>query len=85
MIECNLRVSRSFPFVSKTLGFDFIAAATKVIVGEGQDLEPQDILQGVGRVGVKVPQFSFSRYLLQEITLDCSSFLLSSPNFKDCP
>ena len=63
-IECNLRVSRSFPFVSKTLGFDFIAAATKVIVGEGQDLEPQDILQGVGRVGVKVPQFSFSRYLL---------------------
>ena len=62
IIECNLRVSRSFPFVSKTLGFDFIAAATKVIVGEGQDLEPQDILQGVGRVGVKVPQFSFSRY-----------------------
>ena len=34
--------------MSKTLGFDFIAAATKVIVGEGQDLEPQDILQGVG-------------------------------------
>ena len=63
VIECNLRVSRSFPFVSKTLGFDFIALATKVIVGEGQDFEPQDVLllDGVGRVGVKVPQFSFSR------------------------
>ena len=64
VIECNLRVSRSFPFVSKTLGFDFIALATKVIVGETQDLEPQDVLFGLdGRVGCKVPQFSFSRYV----------------------
>ena len=59
MIECNLRVSRSFPFVSKTLDHDFIAMATRVIVG--QRLEPVDVLRGYDKVGVKVPQFSFSR------------------------
>ena len=60
VIECNLRVSRSFPFVSKTLGFDFISAATNVIVGN--EVEPVEVLHGCeGRVGVKVPQFSFSR------------------------
>ncbi|CAG9761006.1 unnamed protein product [Ceutorhynchus assimilis] len=59
VIECNVRVSRSFPFVSKTLDHDFVAMATRVIVGE--PVEPVNILGGCGRVGVKVPQFSFSR------------------------
>lgn len=59
VIECNLRVSRSFPFVSKTLDYDFIAMATRVIVG--QRVEPVDVLRGSDKVGVKVPQFSFSR------------------------
>lgn len=59
VIECNLRVSRSFPFVSKTLGHDFIATATNVIIGN--EVEPVNVLQGCGKVGVKVPQFSFSR------------------------
>lgn len=59
VIECNVRVSRSFPFVSKTLNHDFVAMATRVIVGE--EVEPVDVLSGSGRVGVKVPQFSFSR------------------------
>ena len=59
VIECNLRVSRSFPFVSKTLGHDFIATATNVIIGN--DVDPVDVLHGDGKVGVKVPQFSFSR------------------------
>ncbi|XP_071964992.1 multifunctional protein CAD-like [Antedon mediterranea] len=59
VIECNLRVSRSFPFVSKTLGYDFIAIATRVIMGEA--VEPIKCLAGCGKVGVKVPQFSFSR------------------------
>ena len=59
VIECNLRVSRSFPFVSKTLEHDFIAMATKVIVG--QRVDPVDVLRGCDKVGVKVPQFSFSR------------------------
>jgi carbamoyl-phosphate synthase/aspartate carbamoyltransferase/dihydroorotase len=52
-------VSRSFPFVSKTLDFDFVAVATRVIIGEKVD--PVDVLAGCGKVGVKVPQFSFSR------------------------
>ena len=60
MIECNVRVSRSFPFVSKTLDHDFIAMATRVMVGA--PVEPVDVLGGTsGRVGVKVAQFSFSR------------------------
>lgn len=59
MIECNVRVSRSFPFVSKTLDHDFVAMATRVIVGEM--VQPVDVLNGCGKVGVKVPQFSFSR------------------------
>jgi len=59
VIECNVRVSRSFPFVSKTLDHNFVAMATRLIVGE--TVEPVDILAGCGKVGVKVPQFSFSR------------------------
>lgn len=59
VIECNLRVSRSFPFVSKTLDHDFIAMATRAICGV--PVEPALECTGYGRVGVKVPQFSFSR------------------------
>jgi len=53
VIECNLRVSRSFPFVSKTLDKDFIALATNVIMG--RVVEPV-IVNGRsnGKVGVKV-------------------------------
>lgn len=67
VIECNLRVSRSFPFVSKTLDYDFVAMATRVIIG--QPVEPVDVLNGVGKVGVKVPQFSFSRLSGADVTL----------------
>ncbi|KAL6080601.1 Pyrimidine synthesis [Balamuthia mandrillaris] len=88
VIECNLRASRSFPFVSKVLGIDFIELATKAIVnipllkgrhkseyyaanrnfnnryigntsqssGRSAELEMND-----GVIGVKVPQFSFTR------------------------
>jgi carbamoyl-phosphate synthase/aspartate carbamoyltransferase/dihydroorotase len=59
VIECNVRVSRSFPFVSKTLDHDFVAMATRVMVGEF--VQPVDVFSGCGKVGVKVPQFSFSR------------------------
>ena len=53
VIECNLRVSRSFPFVSKTLDVDFVALATQVIMG--MPVEPVNIESGqLGRVGVKV-------------------------------
>ncbi|XP_050402847.1 CAD protein isoform X2 [Patella vulgata] len=59
VIECNVRVSRSFPFVSKALDHDFIATATRVIMGE--IVEPTNVIYGCGRVAVKVPVFSFSR------------------------
>lgn len=67
VIECNLRVSRSFPFVSKTLDHDFISVATQVAMG----LSPPavDCTMGVGRIGVKVPQFSFSRLSGADVVL----------------
>ena len=67
VIECNLRVSRSFPFVSKTLNQDFIATATQVIMGKAA--EPVDCIFGTGLVGVKVPVFSFSRLSGADIQL----------------
>ena len=57
VIECNLRVSRSFPFVSKTLDVDFVALATQVIIG--QKVKPVSInFKNLGRVGVKVRAIS---------------------------
>ncbi|EDW00303.1 CAD protein [Drosophila grimshawi] len=67
VIECNVRVSRSFPFVSKTLDHDFVATATRAIVGMA--VEPIDVLHGVGKVGVKVAQFSFSRLAGADVQL----------------
>ncbi|XP_060824118.1 CAD protein [Bombus pascuorum] len=67
VIECNVRVSRSFPFVSKTLDHNFVAMATRLIVGEPVD--PVDVLAGCGKVGVKVPQFSFSRLAGADVML----------------
>ncbi|XP_053678893.1 CAD protein [Anopheles nili] len=67
VIECNVRVSRSFPFVSKTLDFDFVALATQVIIG--LVVEPVDVMHGRGLVGVKVPQFSFSRLAGADVML----------------
>ena len=57
VIECNLRASRSFPFVSKVSGFNFIQAAVKLMMGEQVNTN----LKSVKHVGVKAPQFSFSR------------------------
>ncbi|KAH9942217.1 carbamoyl-phosphate synthase [Epithele typhae] len=61
VIECNLRASRSFPFVSKVLGRNFIDTATAAIVD--QDVpEPVDIMaQKRDYVAVKVSQFSWTR------------------------
>ncbi|XP_064487253.1 multifunctional protein CAD-like [Ornithodoros turicata] len=67
VIECNLRVSRSFPFVSKTLNCNFVALATQVILG--MKVELHDVTFGCGKVGVKVPQFSYSRLAGADIRL----------------
>lgn len=60
VIECNLRAARSFPFVSKVTGIDAIEMATKVMLDLPVVPYP-DIKMPANYVGVKVPQFSFSR------------------------
>lgn len=60
VIECNLRAARSFPFVSKVTGVDAIEIATKVMLGLPVTPYP-DVKMPPNYVGVKVPQFSFSR------------------------
>ncbi|KAJ3298328.1 hypothetical protein HK104_010904 [Borealophlyctis nickersoniae] len=60
VIECNVRASRSFPFVSKVLGVDLVEMATKAMVGEQYEAYPK-IEERKDYVAVKVPQFSFSR------------------------
>ncbi len=60
VIECNLRASRSFPFVSKTLKINFIEIATRLILGEKVPKIDKSSFD-VDYVGVKAPQFSFTR------------------------
>lgn len=60
VIECNLRASRSFPFVSKTLKKNFIEIAAKVIVGKKVE-SFDDLTFSYEYVGVKAPEFSFTR------------------------
>jgi carbamoyl-phosphate synthase/aspartate carbamoyltransferase len=60
VIECNLRASRTFPFISKTFDFNFISLATKAMLG--LNVKPHPIaLADLDYVGVKAPMFSFSR------------------------
>ena len=61
VIECNVRASRSFPFVSKVLGVDMIELATKAMIGLKFETNPVPNIPASGYVAVKVPQFSFSR------------------------
>jgi carbamoyl-phosphate synthase large subunit len=60
VIECNLRASRSFPFVSKVLKINFIDIATRVMLGLPFD-KPDKSFFDIDYIGVKAPQFSFSR------------------------
>ena len=60
VIECNVRASRSFPFVSKVMGLDLIEMATKAMLGLPL-VEYPPLTIPAEYVGVKVPQFSFSR------------------------
>ena len=60
VIECNLRASRSFPFVSKVLKINFIELATKVMIGE-EVTPPAKSAFDLDYVGIKASQFSFAR------------------------
>jgi carbamoyl-phosphate synthase/aspartate carbamoyltransferase len=60
VIECNVRASRSFPFVSKVMEVDLIEMATKAMIGTPfNEYPPVNVPKNY--VGVKIPQFSFSR------------------------
>jgi carbamoyl-phosphate synthase large subunit len=71
VIECNLRASRSFPFVSKVLGQNFVETATAAIVG--QDVpEPVDLMrQKRDYSAIKVAQFSWTRLAGADPFLGC--------------
>jgi carbamoyl-phosphate synthase (ammonia) len=64
-IETNVRASRSFPFVSKTMGVDYIEAATRAMVGDDTSDMGLPTLENCdgpkNYVGVKAPMFSFAR------------------------
>ena len=60
VIECNLRASRSFPFVSKVLKLNLIELATKIMLGLPFD-RPEKNLFDLDYVGIKASQFSFNR------------------------
>jgi carbamoyl-phosphate synthase large subunit len=60
VIECNLRASRSFPFVSKVLRINFIDIATEVMMGRPVPVHGGSVMD-LNYVGVKAPQFSFTR------------------------
>jgi carbamoyl-phosphate synthase large subunit len=60
VIECNLRTSRSFPFVSKVFKINFVDLATKVIMGKRVPAIDRSSFD-LDYVGVKAPQFSFAR------------------------
>ncbi|GHV67131.1 carbamoyl-phosphate synthase (glutamine-hydrolyzing) [Bacteroidia bacterium] len=62
VIECNLRASRSFPFVSKVLKYNFVEMATRIMLGETVEPLHKSVFD-LDYVGVKASQFSFARLL----------------------
>jgi carbamoyl-phosphate synthase large subunit len=60
VIECNLRASRSFPFVSKVFKINFIDLATKIIMGKRVPKIERSSFD-LDYIGIKAPQFSFTR------------------------
>ena len=60
VIECNLRASRSFPFVSKVLNRNFIETATRIMLG-AEYSKPDKSVFDIEHIGVKASQFSFAR------------------------
>ncbi|KAH3668731.1 hypothetical protein OGAPHI_002486 [Ogataea philodendri] len=61
VIECNIRASRSFPFVSKVLGTNFIEVAVKALIDDKVPAPVDLMAKSYNYVATKVPQFSFTR------------------------
>lgn len=74
VIECNLRASRSFPFVSKVLKVNLIEQATQIMLGNKVE-KPHKSIFDLDYIGVKAPQFSFSRLAKADpvLSVDMSS------------
>ena len=68
VIECNLRASRSFPFVSKVLKINFIELATRIMLGQ-QVEKPNKSAFDLDYVGIKASQFSFARLQKADLVL----------------
>ena len=80
VIECNLRASRSFPFVSKILKRNFIDTATRIMLGA--EYTPADKSEfDIDRIGVKASQFSFARLQNADPVLGVD---MSSPGEVGC-
>ena len=75
VIECNIRASRSFPFVSKVSGNNLITKATKVLLGVPVERDASELVYDAKFVGVKASQFSFTRLAGADpvLTVDMSS------------
>lgn len=61
VIECNIRASRSFPFVSKVADFNLVKRSVEGYLGDAPVAQPKDLSEGLNYIGVKASQFSFSR------------------------
>jgi carbamoyl-phosphate synthase large subunit len=88
VIECNLRASRSMPFVSKTRGINLIELATLAMLGKKFEALKTCGLPPTPHVGVKVPQFSFMRLsgadpVLGVEMLSTGEVACLGPNFAD--
>ncbi|TNE46261.1 MAG: carbamoyl-phosphate synthase (glutamine-hydrolyzing) large subunit [Deltaproteobacteria bacterium] len=68
VIECNLRASRSFPFVSKIMKRNFIETAVRIMVNKPVEVQENSLFE-LDYVGVKAPQFSFTRLAGADPTL----------------
>ena len=77
VIECNLRASRSFPFVSKILKRNFIETATKIML-DAPYQRPDKSEFDIDRIGVKASQFSFARLQNADPVLGVDMALLNS-------
>lgn len=69
VIECNVRASRSMPFVSKFVGLNLITLAARVMVGKPIPKEAEDVWLHTTGFGIKVPQFSFMQLEGADIVL----------------
>jgi carbamoyl-phosphate synthase large subunit len=83
VIECNLWASRSFPFVSKVLGQNFIKTAMAVIIRQNVLKSVDLIAQTRDYMAVKVTQFSWTQLAGADPFLGCGSFVLLSGKLYD--